>query len=135
MADTVDTVTLFRGTTRCAVRLTNISDGTGESAVVKVDKSAIAATLGITEPSKIVVEELYWNIQGFNSVRLHFDHTTDDELDVLCNSGYRDYKPFGGLVDPGSSGGTGDIILTTNGGASGSTYSILIVFSFSNATV
>lgn len=135
MADTVDTITLFAGKDKYAIRLVNISDGTGESAVVKVDKSAIAATLGITEPSKIIVEELYWNIQGFASVRLHWDHTTDDELEVLSTSGFRDYTYFGGLVDPGSAGGTGDIILTTNGGAAGSTYSIMLVFSFSNATI
>lgn len=135
MADTVDTVTLFRGTTRCAVRLTNISDGTGESAVVKVDKSALAVLLGITEPAKIIIEYMDWAIQGFASVRLHFDHTTDDEIAVLCGNGARDFTPFDGLVDPGSAGGTGDIILTTNGGGSGSTYDIFIVFGFSNATV
>jgi len=135
MADTVDTVTLLQQPNLYAVRLTNISDGTGESAVVKVDKSAIATALGITEPSKIIVTQLYWNIQGFASVRLLFDHTTDDELAVLCNSGYRDFTPYGGFADPASAGGTGDILLTTNGGASGATYDILIEFKFSNATV
>jgi hypothetical protein len=135
MADVVDTITLFTGKDKYAVRLVNISDGTGESAVVKLDKSAIAATLGITEPAKIIIEELYWNIQGFTSVRLYWDHDTDDELEVLCNSGYRDYTYFGGLVDPGSAGGTGDVLLTTAGTTSGSTYSIMIVISFSNATV
>lgn len=135
MADTVDSVVLFKSPDKYAVRLTNIGDGTGESAVVKLDKSAIATTLGITEPAKFIVLELFWNVQGYASVRLHFDHNTDDELDVLSGNGYRPYENFGGLVDPGSTGGTGDIILTTNGGAAGSTYDIFIVVGFSNATV
>lgn len=135
MADTVDSVILHRGTEKYAIRLTNISDGTGESAVVKLDKSAIASTLGITEPAKFIVQELYWNVQGFSSVRLHFDHDTDDELDVLSGNGYRPYEEFGGLVDPGSTGGTGDILLTTAGAVSGATYDIFIVVEFSNATV
>ena len=135
MVDTVDTITLFAGKDKYAVRLVNISDGTGESAVVKLDKSAIATALGITEPSKIIIEELYWNIQGFTSVRLYWDHDTDDEIDVLCNSGYRDFSSFGGLVDPGSAGGIGDVLLTTVGVSATATYSIFVVISFSNATI
>lgn len=135
MADTVDSVVLFKSPDKYAIRLTNISDGTGESAVVKLDKSAIATTLGITEPDKFIVEELFWSIQGFASVRLHFDHTTDDELAVLSGNGYRPYADFGGLVDPDGGGGTGDIILTTNGGLAGATYDIFLVVGFSNATV
>ena len=135
MADAVDSVVLFKSPDKYAIRLTNIGDGTGESAVVKLDKSAIATTLGITEPDKFIVQELYWNVQGYASVRLYFDHTTDDELDVLSGNGYRPYQDFGGFVDPDSGGETGDIKLTTNGGASGSTYDIFLVVGFSNATV
>jgi hypothetical protein len=127
MADTVDSVVLFSGRNRYAVRLTNISDGTGESAVAKIDKSTLIGPDG-TEPSKIVIEEIAWSVQGFTSVRLHWDHTTDDEIAVLgAGSDYLDFRSVGGLVDPGSTGGTGDVVLTTAGVASGNTYNITLV--------
>lgn len=126
MADVVDSLVLFSGKNRYSVRLTNISDGTGESAVAKIDKSTLTGPDG-TEPGKIVIEQLSWAIQGFASVRLHWDHTTDDEIAVLAGVGYNDYRPVGGMVDPASAGGTGDVVLTTNGGGSGSTYDILLV--------
>lgn len=126
MADTVDSIVLFAGTKRRAVRLLNISDGTGESGVVKIDKSALTGPDG-TEPTKLVIEEVVWNVNGFTSVRLYWDHTTDDEAIVLSGAGSRDYTSVGGLQDPGSAGDTGDIILTTAGAVSGATYDITII--------
>ena len=123
MADSVDSLVLENTPRRYVVRLTNISDGTGESAVVKVDKSGLVDFKGL-EPYRLIVDYIKWSIQGFASVRLYFDHTTDDELAVLAGNGERDYCDDGGMRDPMSAGGAGDIILTTNGGASGSTYDI-----------
>lgn len=123
MADTVDTIVLESTMQRQIVRLTNVSDGTGESAVVKVDKSALTGFDGL-EPAYLIVDEIEWNIQGFTSIRLFWDHTTDDELAVLSGTGYRQYWSDGGLKDPRSAGGAGDIVLTTAGAASGATYDI-----------
>lgn len=125
MADSVNTNVLFNGSRKYVVRITNISDGTGESAVVKVDKSTLTGPNG-AEPSKFVVEEIEWSIAGFTNVALHFNHTTPDMLDVLSGSGYKDYRDAGGLVDPASAGGTGDITLTTTGAYSGATYDITL---------
>lgn len=126
MADTVDTNVVFSGTRRYIVRLTNISDGTGESGVVKVDKSTLVNSNGV-EPQALNVESIQSNIQGFSSVRLFWDHTTDDEIDVLpAGSMFRDYSQGGVLKDPRSTGGTGDIILTTAGAISGATYDITL---------
>ncbi len=125
MSDTVDTVTLFSGTLRHIIRILNDSDGTGESAVIKVDKSALALGDG-SEPSKLVIEEIEWSVQGFNFVKLLFDHTADDEAAVLSGNGYKDYMGVGGLIDPASAGGTGDLLLTTDGGADGSSYDITL---------
>jgi len=127
MADTVDTIVVFNGTRKKTLRLTNVSDATGESAVVKADISTYTGPDG-TAPTKVVIEEIEWAIQGFTSVRLFWDHTTDDEIAVLTGVGSVSWKDFGGLVDPASSGGTGDIILTTAGAVSGATYDISITF-------
>ena len=125
MTDTVDTITIFSGTRRIVKRLTNVSDSTGESAVVKFDKSAYTNGNGV-EPTKFIIEWVQWNIQGFSSVRLLWDHTTDDEALVLSGNGYKDFREVGGLVDPASSGQTGDLLLTTAGAVSGATYDIVI---------
>jgi hypothetical protein len=127
MADTVDSKVVFSGQRRRAVRLTNVSDGTGESAVVKVDVSAITGPDG-SATTYTVVEEIQYAIQGFTSVRLLWDATTDDEIAMLpSGSGYLNYKEIGGLVDPKSSGTVGDILLTTAGAVSGATYDITLV--------
>lgn len=122
MPDTAQVTTVYESPKHLIVTMTNESDGTGESGVVKVDKSAKTGPNG-SEPSKFKVMEINWNVQGFNYVTLDFDRGTDVEIDVLSGSGYKSYEAFGGLVDDGS-GGTGDVILTTDGGADGSTYTI-----------
>ena len=134
MADTVDTIVVFKGKQRQVYRFTNVCDGTGESAVVKIDKSALVNTQGL-EPSKIIIEEIQWSIQGFTSVRLLWDHTTDDEAVVLgTGQGSMLTNPeFSGLIDPKSAGGTGDVLLTTAGNFSGSTYNILVCIRLTDA--
>ena len=127
MADVVDTKVLFNGTRKYSVRLTNVSDGTGEAAVIKVDISTLTGPLGIA-PTAVKVKEILWSIQGFTSVRLFWDHTTDDEISVLAaGNGYANYEGVGGVMDPRTTGGTGDILLTTAGTTIGSTYDITLV--------
>lgn len=136
MADAVTSNVVIESKNQYVIHLTNISDGTGESAVTKVDKSAIGVATDGLEANSLDIERIRWSIQGFTSVRLLWDHTTDDLAMVMCNGGYEDYTgKFGevfektgtsGLLDPRSSGGTGDILLTTNGGSSGATYDITI---------
>lgn len=125
MPDSVDSTVLESTPRRYVVRLTNISDSSGESAVVKVDKSGLVDFAG-REPNRIIVDYMKWSIQGFTSVRLYFDHTTDDELAVLSGNGERSYWEEGGFRDPLSGGGTGDILLTTAGTTSGNTYDIVL---------
>lgn len=126
MADTVDVRSLFIGKRRAAYRFTNVSDGTGEAAVIKVDISTLTGPDGVSAATKTVIEQIEWSMQGFTSVRLFWDHTTDDEIVVLAGSGFKDYREYGGLVDPASTGGTGDILLTTAGAAANATYDITI---------
>lgn len=134
MADAVTVNVVGNSASRHVVHLTNISDATGESAVVKVDKSTLLAVDG-AEPASLDIEAVRWNVQGFTSVRILWEHTTDDVALVLSGSGYDDFVSGGpfpeslgtrGLRDPRSSGGTGDIVLTTAGTTSGNTYDITL---------
>lgn len=127
MADTVDTKVIFNGSRRHVVKLTCTSDGTGESGVVKVDISALTGPSGGVV-SKVVLEEVQWSIVGFSSVRFYFDHTTDDSMAILgSGTGYFNFRPVGGSVDPASAGGTGDIILSSYNPILGATYDITLV--------
>ena len=127
MADTVDSNVVHSGSRRYAIHLTNESDGTGESGVTKIDISTLIGPDG-TAPTYTVVEEVRYNVVGFNYVVLEWAHTTNDEI-AVCGTGadYMDFTGLGGLVDPKSTGGTGDIVLTTDGGGDGSGYDITIV--------
>lgn len=126
MADAVTTEYVYNGRRRKIIHLTNISDGTGESAVAKVDLSAITIGDGVT-PTYSTVDMIDYAIQGFTSVRLFWDHTTDDEIAVLpAGVGTVHWSALGGKTDPRTTGGTGDIVLTTAGATSGATYDITI---------
>lgn len=131
MADTVNTQVVFTGNRRYVVRLTNESDGTGESAVTKVDISTLTAPSGKagapgTAATYTAIDKIEYQVNGFNYVKLAWDHTTDDEIAILSGNGCIDAKAFGGIVDPKSTGGTGDILLTTDGAIDGASYDITI---------
>ena len=129
MADLVDTYTLLDGRRHLVRRFTNISDGTGESDVVKVDISTLTGPDGANPPSTLSIEYIQYSIQGFEAVRLEWDATTDDIIAVLAGDGYMDFREHGGFHDPFSTGGTGDILLTTVGtAAANDTYDITIKF-------
>lgn len=126
MADTVDNLVLFNGGNIYKVRCLNHSDGTGESAVVKVDKSTLIGPNGVA-PGRLAIRRVTWAIFGFEAVKVLFDHTTDDEALMLSGSGYEEFDPP--LVDPNTSGDTGDILFTTvssGAGAAGDSYNITL---------
>lgn len=132
MADAVAVRTIGQTKHHIVVHLTNISDGTGESAVVKVDKSTLVASDG-AEPASLDIDKVVWNCDGM-AVRLLWDHTTDDLALALSGSGSVDFRSGdfdlvpadSRLKDPRSAGDTGDILLTTVGHTSGDTYNITL---------
>lgn len=131
MADAV-TITTYDSSREVTVHLTNISDGTGESAVLKIDRSAL--NIGGRAVQRFVLREARWAVQGFTSVRILWDHTTDDVAMVMAGSGYETFDAFGGKKDPNTSadavtGAIGDVLLTTAGAVSGATYDITMRFS------
>jgi hypothetical protein len=130
MADAVTTSTIHDGRNRIVVHLTNISDGTGETNVAKIDKSAIGVASDGGEADALDLESVRWCIQGMTSVRLLWDHGTDVVACLLSGSGFEDFLEAGGVKkDSGTVGdGTGDVLLTTNGAVSGGTYDITLSF-------
>ena len=127
MADAVTTQTIIDGERNCVMKFTNVSDGTGESAVAKVDVSALASNSAGTACSEVRVMRVSHAIVGM-SVQLFLDATSNVLLMELAESsnGHMDFKDFGGLPNNAGSGKTGDILFTTKGHSSGDTYSIVL---------
>ena len=127
MADAVTSQTIIDGERNCVMKFTNVSDGTGESAVAKVDVSALAANSAGTSCSEVRVMRISHAIVGM-SVQLFLNATSNVLLMELAESsnGHMDFKDFGGLPNNAGSGKTGDILFTTKGHSSGDTYSIVL---------
>jgi hypothetical protein len=126
MADTVNVQEMFDGKRRYVVRLYNVSDGTGETNVLKVDKSTLVNLAGV-EPSKLALGSVQWSIQGFTYVAMAWDHTVDSPLIVLAaGNGAQDYMCGAMLQDPLVADGTGDILLSTGGAIAGASYNIVL---------
>lgn len=114
-ADVVTLSTVTLGDTSRFI-LSGYSDGTGESAVKKIDISELPGT-----PTKVKIQTLKWSVTAGMNVELLFDHTSDDRAISLSGEGFLDDT---NLKDPASSGGTGDLLLTTTGFATSDGYVI-----------
>ena len=134
MADTVTTKIVFSSENRLVINITNESDGTGESNVVKVDRSTLTGPDRTNPPSKLRIDTISYNVAGFTSVKISWDDTlsgpSDETAVVLAGEGFLNFKPAGGLVPtlPATtlSGAIGDLLLSTSGASLGDTYSIKI---------
>ena len=127
MADAVTSQTIQDGERNCIMKFTNVSDGTGESAVAKVDVSALASNSEGKSCSEVKVMRVSHAIVGM-SVQLFLDATSNVLLMELAESsnGHMDFKDFGGIPNNAGSGKNGDILFTTKGHSSGDTYSIIL---------
>ena len=127
MADAVTSQTIIDGSRNCVMKFTNVSDGSGESAVVKVDVSALSPNAAGTSCSEVRVMRITHAIVGM-SVQMLLDATANVLLCDLAESsnGHLNFENFGGIPNNAGSGKTGDILFTTLGHSSGDTYSIIL---------
>ena len=124
MADTVDTLVLISDGRVHHARFTNESDGTGESAVVKVDMSGLT-TFNQHVIKAVDVYRIFGQMDGFNYLNIEWDATTNDEIVPISPGSFdMDWRDSGGLRNPLSTGATGDIVFTTDGASDGSSYNI-----------
>ena len=127
MADAVTSQTLADGPKYAVMKFTNISDGTGESAVTKVDVSALASSADGDACSGVVIERIWWQCIGMK-VQILWDATSDQYCIELGEnqSGNHDYTIFGGLTNNAGAGKTGDIQFTTVGATAADTYTVIL---------
>ena len=128
MADAVTATSVIDGPRTAIIYCTNTSDGTGESAVTKVDVSALSSRQDGTACTGVRLQKIVFTNVGMG-VKVLWNASTNviaaqlpaDYSDTL------DYSDVSGLPNVAASGGkTGDIKFTTVGHTSGDTYSVVL---------
>ena len=125
MADAVTTQVLWNQaqSDKYIARFMNVSDGTGETNVAKIDISGLAKPDG-TAPTKVSIERVQFAISPTMLVKISTDHTSDDTIAVL--TGTDDISFDVPIIDPASAGGTGDVLFSTVGAGANDTYDITL---------
>lgn len=132
MADLVTTQILENGFRRLVMKFTNLSDGTGEAAVKKVDATSNTfAVLGQPPGVHLKIVDVDYDLQNM-SVRLLWDASTPTDIMILSQNSMSMGKAldqrggFQGFINPQAAGATGSILLTTVGAAANSSYTIIL---------
>ncbi len=127
MADAVASQTILDGERMAIMKFTNISDGTGENKVLKVDVSALNPSASGKACDGVTITKIHASTHGME-VLIYWDATTD----VLCwivpqNSQYTwDFEKFGGLTNNAGTGVTGDVLFSTADATANDLYSITL---------
>ena len=127
MADAVATQILFDGERTAIMKFTNISDGTGESKVLKVDVSALSPSSFSNACDGVTITKVHALTHGLE-VDMYWDATTDVFiLSVPQNTMYSmDLTQFGGLWNNAGAGKNGDIQFSTRDASAGDTYMVIL---------
>jgi hypothetical protein len=127
MADAVTSQIILDGERLFIGKFTNISDSGGETAVVKIDVSALAASASGNACNGVKINKIWAQTIGM-SVDILWDATTDLICETIPENQFylMDYSSFGGLPNNAGTGKTGDVLFSTVGAAAGDRYTIII---------
>ena len=129
MADIVTTQTLTDTSgQKFVVKMTNLSDGTGENLVKKVDASE---TTFMTEDGNRKIAKIWYSINTANNksaVELIWDGATDATAALLSGNGHWDLRTSGNEITNNALTPTGDVLVSTKNFADGDNYTILLEF-------
>ena len=127
MADAVASQTILDGERLFIAKYTNISDGTGETAVVKVDVSTLNPSASGNACNGVKINKIWMAVHGME-VRILWDA----DVNVLAwqatsNGPYlMDFSSFGGISNNSGTGRNGDIAFSTHDATAGDTYTIIL---------
>ena len=129
MADTVTTQTISDTSgVKFVAKLTNFSDGTGETLVTKVDASA---TTFMTEDGNRSIARVYYSINTSDRkscVEILWDCATNATALFLSGQGFMDFRTDGNTIPNNATTPTGDVLLSTKNFANGDNYTIIVEF-------
>lgn len=126
MADAVATQTLFDGSRVAIMKFTNVSDGTGENNVIKVDVSTLAPYQG-QACTAVDIDRIYASTHGMEVDIKWAANTNVLALTVPQNQmQHWNMTDFGGLTNNAGTGKTGDVLFSTVDASNGDRYTIIL---------
>ena len=129
MADTVTTQTIADTSgVKYVIKLTNISDGSGEILVKKIDASE---TTFMSEDGARAIARVYYSINASDNksgVELIWDGATTATALFLSGQGVMDFRTDGNSFKNNAITPTGDVLLSTKNFATGDNYSLIVEF-------
>ena len=129
MADLVTTQTITDTSgVKFVSKLTNFSDGTGESLVKKIDASEVTF---MSEDGNRKIAKVWYSINTANpksAVEILWDGNTNATAMLLGGNGYIDLRTAGNEITNNATTPTGDVLLSTKNFANGDNYTIILEF-------
>ena len=129
MADTVTTQTIADTSgVKYVIKLTNLSDGSGEILVKKIDASE---TTFMSEDGARAIARVYYSINASDNksgVELVWDGVTNATALFLSGQGVMDFRTDGNSFKNNAITPTGDVLLSTKNFATGDNYSLIVEF-------
>lgn len=129
MADLVTTQTITDTTgVKFVSKLTNFSDGTGESLIKKIDASEVTF---MSEDGNRKIAKIWYSINTANpksAVEIIWDGDTNATALLLSGNGYWDLRTAGDEIVNNATTPTGDVLLSTKNFATGDNYTIIVEF-------
>ena len=129
MADTVTTQTIADTSgVKFVAKLTNFSDGTGETNVKKVDASELTF---MSEDGNRSIARVYYSINTADrksGVEIIWDGETNASALFLSGQGFMDFRTDGNSIPNNATTPTGDVLLSTKNFANGDNYTIVVEF-------
>tara|TARA_B000000477_G_scaffold11978_1_gene10254 strand:- start:408 stop:827 length:420 start_codon:yes stop_codon:yes gene_type:complete len=136
MADVVTSQTIVDTSgTKTVMKFTNISDGSGETLVTKMDASALTF---MTEDANRTLAKIYWAINttnGKSGVEISWAGSGTSKADAtigfFSGTGFHDYFIAGNSIPnnatlTANTSPAGDILFSTKGFVAGDNYTIII---------
>ena len=129
MADTVTTQTIADTSgVKFVAKLTNLSDGSGETLVKKIDASELTF---MSEDGNRSIARVYYSINTSDrksGVEIFWDGATNATALFLSGQGFMDFRTDGNSIPNNATTPTGDVLLSTKNFASGDNYTIIVEF-------
>ena len=129
MADTVTTQTISDTSgVKFVAKLTNFSDGTGETLVKKVDASELTF---MSEDGNRKIAKIWYSVNTTNPkacVELLWAGASNATAVLLGGQGYWDLRTAGNEIINNATTPTGDVLLSTRDFVVGDNYTILVEF-------
>ncbi len=119
MANTTDSRTIFNGNRKLRRVVIETYVDTAAPTITLADASDFTGPDGVNAVDYFAINKVKYDLSEGVSALIKFDATTDDEAVAVSGQGYFDFCSVGGLVDPQSTGTTGDVLATLAGMGAG----------------